>query len=143
MNYEKWGLAKTEIVKEVRMPETNGHFFPETVIQDNSAKKYLERYINIPLRGYYRDTDNAITKKKLKKENIFLWEHNINDNLKYFFYDIPGFIKSFIGLSMCGFANNMTVKQIVSRGNGILRKIYIIIFIPIGYILYKKRNKGV
>ena len=138
MTYERWGLSRTEVIKRFRSPETKGHFYPETIMHDKCAREYIERYIDIPLRGYYKDTNNAITKKKLKKENIYLWEHNINDNIDYFFYDIHGFIKSFIGVSMCGFANNMKIYEIIGRGKGFLRKVGITIFIPVGYILYRK-----
>lgn len=140
MNYEKWGLSRTEVEKEFSSPETKGNFYPETIVQDEAARKYIERYIDIPLRGYYHDTSNSITKRKIKKENIFLWSHNINNNMDYFIYDIPGFIKSFVGISMCGFANNMNIKDIVKQANGILRKIGIIIFIPLGFIVYLKNK---
>ena len=139
MKYERWGISRTEVIKEYRSLPIDGHFYPETIMQDKCARKYIERYIDIPLSGYYKDTNNAITKQKIKKENIYLWAHNINDNMDYFFYDIPNFIKSFIGISMCGFANKMKIKEIIKQGKGIYRKIGITIFIPVGYFLYKKR----
>ena len=51
------------------------------------------------------------------------------------------FIKSFIGVSLCGFANDMNIKQIINRGKDIYRKIGIAVFIPIGYAIYKYRNR--
>lgn len=140
MNYERWGLARTEVVKEFESPKIQGKFYPETIMQDRCARKYIERYIDVPLSGYYKDTNNAITKTKIIKENFYLWKHNINENMDYFFYDIPGFLKSFVGISMTGFANNMKVKEIITSGNGILKKIGITIFLPVGYILYKKNK---
>lgn len=137
MNYEKWGLSKTSIERDFISPEIKGHFYPEAIIQDLQARKYIERYIDIPLRGYYFDTSNAITKNKIKKENLYLWEHNINDNMDYFFYDIPTFIKSFIGVSMCGYANGLNFKQILKQIKGNLKKITVTLFLPVGYILYK------
>ena len=140
MNYEKWGLSRTEIEKEFCSPQTKGSFYPETIVNDEAARKYIQRYIDIPLRGYYQDTSNATTKKRIKKENIFLWGHIINHNMDYFIYDIPGFIKAFVGISMCGFANSMTIRDIIKQGKGILRKIGIILFIPIGLIVYIKNK---
>ena len=138
MKYDRWSLIRTEIMNIYKIPQTQGRFYPATIIQDFYARDYIERYIDIPLLGCYKDTNNELGKIKLKKENIYLWEHNINDNLDYFFFDIPDFIKSFIGVSMCGFANELKIKDIINRGKGIMRKIGITIFIPIGYILYKK-----
>lgn len=60
--------------------------------------------------------------------------------MDYFIYDIPGFIKAFVGISMCGFANSMTIRDIIKQGKGILRKIGIILFIPIGLIVYIKNK---
>jgi glycosyltransferase involved in cell wall biosynthesis len=138
MHYERWGLARTEAVKEFTSPVIDGKFYPETIMQDKCARKYIERYIDIPLSGYYKDTNNAITKTKLIKENFYLWQHNINDNMDYFFYDIPNFLKSFVGVSMTGFANDMKAKEIIASGNSIMKKIGITIFMPAGYILYRK-----
>ena len=141
MKYERWGLSRTKIEKEYFSPEINGHFYPEAIIQDLQAKKYIERYIDIPLRGYYKDTSNAITKNNVNKENIYLWCHNINDNLNYFFFDIPDFIKSFIGISMCGFALQMNVKKILNSVKGGLRKVGVLFFLPIGFCVYIKKEK--
>ncbi len=141
MKYERWGLSRTEVIKKFNNPITKGHFYPETIMQDKCAREYIERYIDIPLRGYYKDTNNSITKKKIKKENIYLWSNNINNNMDYFFYDIPNFLKSFVGISMCGFANNMTLKEIIKVGNNFFKKLAIILFIPLGFILYQKNKE--
>ncbi len=141
MNYEKWGLTRVEVEKEFLSPGTRGHFYPEAIIQDLQARKYIIRYIDVPLRGYYKDTSNALTKNKINKENIYLWQHNINNNMDYFFYDIPKFIKSFVGISMCGFALNMNIKQILNKIKGIFRKFITLIFMPIGYICYKIKDE--
>jgi glycosyltransferase involved in cell wall biosynthesis len=138
MHYERWGLSRTEAVKEFTSPSINGKFYPETIMQDKCARKYIERYIDIPLSGYYTDTNNAITKTKLIKENFYLWQHNVNDNMDYFFYDIPNFLKSFVGVSMTGFANDMKAKEIINSGNSVMKKIGITIFLPVGYVLYRK-----
>ena len=142
MNYEKWGLSRTEVEKEFLSPSTEGHFFPEAIIQDLQARKYIIRYIDIPLRGYYKDTTNALTKNKINKGNIYLWAHNINNDMDYFFYDIPRFLKSFVGVSMCGFANKMKLRDILKIGKKFYTKIGIIMFLPIGFVIYLyKRRK--
>ena len=123
MNYEKWGLSRTEVEREFLSPSTNGHFYPEAIIQDLQARK------------------NALTKNKINKENIYLWKHNVNNNMDYFFYDIPEFLKSFIGISMCGFALNMSVNQILKDIKGVFRKGVTLMLLPIGYIVFKIKNK--
>lgn len=92
MNYERWGMTRTEVAIQYKSKEIGGKFYPETIMQDLCARKYIERYIDVPLRGYYRDAGNALTKNKINKENFYLWTHNINDNMDYFKYDPKSFI---------------------------------------------------
>ena len=143
MNYERWGLGRTEVAVQFRSQELDGKFYPETIVQDQCARKYLERYINNPLRGYYRDTSNALTKNKINKENYYLWVHNINDNMDYFRYAPKNFIKSFVGISMTGFARNMAVSEMVYPLKTWWRKFITVCFVPCGYVLYKYKSRTV
>ncbi len=141
MNYERWGLTRTEVAIQYRSKEIEGRFYPETILQDECARKYLERYIDIPLRGYYKDAGNAITKTGINKENYYLWVHNINDNMDYFRYAPKEFIKSFIGISMTGFCRKMKVREMIAPVNNMGRKIVTLLFVPCGYILYKIKDR--
>lgn len=143
MNYERWGLGRTEIAKKYLSEEIEGHFYPETIVQDECARRYKERYIDVALRGYYSDTDNAITKTGLKVENYYLWLNNVNDNMDYFRYDPFSFHKSFVGISMTGFAKGMSVGDILKDIKCFWAKMVTLLFVPLGYILMLKKKKPI
>lgn len=92
---EKWSLDRTCVFKEFPYPDLKGyngeslHFIPEAIVLDKISRKYYERFINEPLRGYYHDQDNAITARSNSRSNsnYYLWKHVLNDILDYFKYD--------------------------------------------------------
>lgn len=143
---EKWSMFQTKVLREFPFPNITGlKFYPETIIWQKMSRKYITRYINIPLREYYKDQDNAITNKKNSrfKENIYLWEHLINNVYDYFYYNPLLFIKAHVGLIRDGLLNNYSLKKILSIPNRRYKKIITIMFIPIGKILYLKKNKKI
>ncbi len=142
--YDKFGLCRSEVIKKYPSPEIKGKFFPEAVIQGKYARKYKTRYINIPLKAYYKDANNAITKssKAIKNENIYLFADCLNNDLKYFKYDKKEFIKSIIGISMCGFNLRLSLKEILNFGEDKNKKFLIVLGIPFGLGLYLLRRKN-
>ncbi len=140
LRFEKWMLFSTEKFKEFKFPEYKGlKFFPETVIWQKMGKKYKTRYIDEPLRAYYRDQNNSVTSKGYKryKENVHYWLHFINDEMDHFFAYPKIFIKSFIGYSRDSILNNIKYKESIKKINSICKKIVYTISYPIGWILAK------
>ena len=138
---EKWSLFKTDVLREFPFPNINGlKFYPETIIWQKMARKYLTRYIDIPLREYFKDQDNALTNKRSSryKENIYLWEHIINNIYDYFWYNPKLFLKAHVGISRDGLLNNKKFKDIVKMNNKFYKKVLTIILYPLGYFLYKR-----
>lgn len=139
---EKWSIMPTRVLREYPFPEPDEalHFFPETVIWQNMAKKYKARMINAGLRVYYRDQENAMTNKKNTryKENMYLWEHYINEMDDYFFLAPKMFLKAYIGLSRDGILNQKSFKEILSIPNRGLKKVLVCILYPIGLYLAKR-----
>lgn len=146
IDFEMWGINRKDVMQKYPFPDIRGgkkqglSFFPETVIWNNMGREYKVRYIDECLRAYYRDQDNATTNKKVRrsKENIYLWEHLINDILDYAKYKPKRFIKAFVGITMDGFLNGESFRNIVKRGKDFKRKAIIILFSPVGYVLYLK-----
>ena len=101
--FEKWSFFRTEVLREFPFPEPQGKlkFFPETVVWQEMSRKYKTRYINVALRAYYRDQENALTSNdNLRyRENIYLWQHYINNVKDYAKYNPKLFLKSYIGIS--------------------------------------------
>lgn len=144
-DFEMWGCNRTDVMKEFPFPDTRGEglsFYPETVIWNRMGLKYKVRYVNDPLRGYYRDQDNATTTKKRNrsKENIHLWTHYVNEMMPYFWCKPMRFIKAFVGLSMDGLLLGMTPGEILGIPASGIGKLMAAAFLPAGWMLYLKRR---
>ena len=146
LDFEMWGINRTDLMKkfpfpDIRRTEAGGlRFFPETVIWDRLGRNYKVRYIDDCLRAYYRDQENATTSRKTRRsrENVYLWEHLINEVLDYAKYKPKRFLKAFVGISMDGLLIGENFRTIVNKGQGFGRKAFIIFFFPAGWLLYRK-----
>lgn len=149
IDFEMWGINRREVLQEYPFPDIRGgkknglSFYPETIIWNRMGRKYKVRYIDEALRAYYRDQDNATTNKKNRRfrENIHLWDHLINDILDYAKYKPMRFVKAFIGITMDGLLNGESYCTIVKRGKSIGRRILIVLFSPVGAVLFFKYKK--
>ena len=93
---ESWGFHRTEVLKKYPFPEDiSVRFIPENIVWDAIASKYQIRCINEPLRVFYQDSGNQITKasphKKALVKDYFL--QMLNRDLQYFKHDPKTFIK--------------------------------------------------
>lgn len=137
--FEKWSMFKTDVLREFPFPEPKEKlkFFPETVVWQQMSRKYKTRYINVALRAYYRDQENALTNRKNSRchENIYLWQHYINDVFDYFQYDKKRFLQAFVGLSRDGILSGLSILEILRMVNVFWRKIIVLVFWPCGAVL--------
>lgn len=93
---ETWGFHRTEVLKKYPFPQDSSvRFVPENIVWDAIATEYQIRCINEPLRIFYQDSGNQITKanpqKKALVKDYFL--QMLNRDLHYFFCDPKTFIK--------------------------------------------------
>ena len=93
---ESWGFHRTDVLKKYPFPLDKAvRFVPENIVWDAIASKYKIRCINEPLRIFYQDSGNQITKsnpqKKALVKDYFL--QMLNRDLRYFFDDPLTFIK--------------------------------------------------
>ncbi len=138
---EKWSLDRTCVFKEFPYPDLKGyngeslHFIPEAIVLDKISRKYYERFINEPLRGYYHDQDNAITARSNSRSNsnYYLWKHVLNDILDYFKYDPIYFLKASVGMSFDGIATGRSLHIILKDIKKIRIKILVGVLYPVGY----------
>ncbi|MCQ2514309.1 MAG: glycosyltransferase family 2 protein [Ruminococcus sp.] len=138
---ELWGMTRTEVIREFPYPEISGlHFYPENIHWNNVGRKYITRFVDIPLRYYINDTDNSLTDKNNvpSKELFFMREHFINDCWDYFKYNPKHFIKNIIGLNRDGLASGKNFGEIIKVPNTAGKKILTTLAFPIGFILNKK-----
>ena len=93
---ETWGFHRIEVLKAHPFPEDETcRYVPENIIWDAIARKYKIRCINEPLRIYYQDSNNQVTKadprRKALVKNYFL--QFLNRDFDYFFFDPATFTK--------------------------------------------------
>lgn len=138
---EKWSLDRTCVFKEFPYPDLKGyngeslHFIPEAIVLDKISRKYYERFINEPLRGYYHDQDNAITARSNSRSNsnYYLWKHVLNDILDNFKYDPIYFLKASVGMSFDGIATGRSLHIILKDIKKMRIKILVGVLYPVGY----------
>lgn len=138
---ELWGMTRIEVIKEFPFPEVKGlHFYPENILWDEVGKKYKTRFIDLPLRYYINDTENALTNKQnsAAKETFFMRIHFVNDCWEYSKYDKKYFLKNIVGLSRDGLASGKKFGEIIKIPNTFGKKMLTLLSFPLGYILYKR-----
>ena len=138
LRFEKWNIVRTDVMKEFAFPEPNEKlkFYPETVIWCRMARKYKTRYVDEPLRGYYRDQENSLVTQAdaRSRETIYLWQYYINEAMDYLWKSPKYFLQAVIGFSRdCILSHNKYSKSIV-RINGLAKRILVTIFYPCGFI---------
>lgn len=142
LNFEKWMLFRTDVLREFPFPgEGMGlKFFPETVVWRAMARKYITRYIDDPLREYFRDQDNALTNRKSKrfKENTFLWAHYVNDVMDYFWYRPFVFLKAFVGLCRDNIIIGRSFGEIIRIPNKLWKRAVCLCVYPAAWVMARK-----
>ena len=140
--FEKWPIIKTEVLKEYPFPEPSDNlkFFPETILWQTISQKYCTRFIDIPLRIYYRDQDNATTKNTRYKENFFYWQYFLNNQLVNFKYYPFFFLKCILGHVRDSLLNNKKPKEIIDCIDNKIIKIFLALLLPFGWILFLKEK---
>ena len=141
--YEMWGMIKREVMLKYPFPEQfeeRLRFYPESIIWDHMAREYKTHYIDVCLRGYYTDQDNATTAKNNSRaaENIWLWLHYINDLEDYYCYKPFLFLKAYVGLSRDGCRLHKTYTYLVRQIQGKLKRAVFTVLYPFGFILARK-----
>jgi hypothetical protein len=147
--FEKWSFFRTNVLREFPFPEPEGNlkFYPETVVWQRMSRKYKTRYINVALRAYYRDQENALTSNDNLRyeENIYLWQHYINDTMDYARYNVKLFIKAYVGISRDTLLCGKKYRETMSMINAIWKKCIVTMLYPMAYMLklhYQKEHKN-
>lgn len=138
---ELWGIIRTDIMKEFPFPILEGlRFYPESVVWDKMAEKYLTRYIDTSLRILYADQENATTvanKNNRFKENYILWKHYLNDLWRFRKFDRISFLKAIIGVSRDGILSGKNKTEILKEIKNKRVKYLIQLTYLIGFLMAK------
>lgn len=140
---EMCGFNRTDLMKlyPFPTPDPRMRFCPESIVWFEMAKKYKERLVDIPVREYYRDTNNAITGHSFNRSisNYYGWIYCVNNVLSYLPIAPKDVIKPCIGASMDGLKIGKGVAGILKDIKSIWGRLLVLTFMPIGYFLSKIR----
>ena len=149
-NFEMWSMVRTEVRRKYLNPDIRGgkesglRFYPEGIWQDQASKEYKTLFINEAIRGYSQNTSTSLMGRGAKynrsKENIFLWLHVVNHNFQYIWYDPFSILKAVVGVSMDSFFLARPIKDTLKSVQGAIRKLLVLLFVPIGYACYLKKK---
>lgn len=115
---EKWGCIRTDVLKERPFAEIPGSYLSEAWIWFYIARRYNVLCVNEPLRYYYSNTDNSVSKPSpyLLKNNaeprfVYMSWH-LNQNIDYILkYDNKiNIIKNFINYWRHGLLAKKNIK---------------------------------
>lgn len=150
INFEMWSMSRTEVRRKYRNPEIYGgrergvRFYPEGIWQDLASREYKVLLIDAPLRAYTRNTSTSLmgygASYDRSRENIHLWVHVVNHNLRYFLYDPWNIGKAIVGVSMDGLLLRKSVREILAMVNSPVGRLLVFLAFPVGYVCYRKRR---
>lgn len=136
---EKWGFHRTDILKKFKFPEISGFkFYPEGLIWNKIGRSYLTRYINIPLRYYYEDSGNQLTKRSPKATSpmYLFYAQALNEDCDYFFKAPLPFIKIGIQGARFSFHQSQNLTSQLEKLQSMRAKLVWCFAIPFGFVLY-------
>ena len=140
---EMCGFNRLDLMKShpFPTPDSRMRFCPENIVWYEIARKgYKERIVDIPVREYYRDTENAITGCNFNRavSNYYGWLYGVNHLLGYSFYSPKEILKNVVGLSRDGFISRRSLGTILGDVHSFIGKCLVLAFMPAGYLLSRK-----
>lgn len=71
VNDEKWGCIRVDVLRKYKFPTNfEAKFFPDDYVWAQIGANYNTVFVNEPLRVYYHDAGNQITKDKKRSRSI-------------------------------------------------------------------------
>lgn len=153
MKGEMWGFLRTDVLRRFPFVLPEGtKYVPEGVVWGLIARKYKTRFINIPLRIYWRDgNENSDQLTRLKNYSYIASGmslghlERLNEEWDWFYLAPLEFIKSAVHFSRFSFHNHEGIFLQFSKLKNRPAKILWTITLPLGFLIYlrdRTRNKN-
>ena len=146
---EKWGFLKTEILLKFPFPVIPGiNFIPEGIIWSAIARKYKTRFINIPLRIYWKSENNesdqlskAPAPRIYAKGHAFWHLSRLNTEINWFFNNPQEFLRSAIHYGRFSFHSRVGLgRQLRMLENNWARCLWFLM-LPAAVLVFLKDSK--
>jgi glycosyltransferase involved in cell wall biosynthesis len=141
---EKWGCIRTDLLKKNKFPDNiKSTHFPESYLWFSIAREYKNLSINEPLRFYYQDSGNMISKKMSKdiinsapvNFHYLIWDLNTNLDYMLKYRHFTKLLKSYANLWRLGLLLDSNVREIYNKMKG-FSKIIAILTLPPSLLIY-------
>lgn len=140
---EKVNCRKTDILKKYPFPTYDGiKFVTENTVWEKINKQYDQYCVNNIFQKYYVDSQDGICNGGMhsntiqRKSQLYYSIFCMNELFDEVFFN-PNVRKAIINVSRCSILSNTSFVYSLNQINGLIPKIAVIIFSPIGYILTK------
>ncbi|MBT3389583.1 MAG: glycosyltransferase family 2 protein [Chloroflexi bacterium] len=142
VSQEHLNLYVTDILKEFPFPALAVPYLPEGIVLTQIAEKYRIRYLNMPLRVYYVETEYDrimnINPKLLARSHSYWHQFILNREISWFRYAPFYFVRSSIHYSRFSLHNQQRLKaQFDGLDHGLARLLWLLTF-PFGMIVFWK-----
>lgn len=144
---EKWGMIRTDLLRKYRFPEIRsriGHFIDNYIWFSFARDGYQAYCINEPLRLYYTNTNNSVSRMAAKNPTkpsdikYFYLKWNLNTNLNYIVKlgGIMPVLRDIINVTRFGLVEGKRISDIIRESSDWRVKFLLILFTPFTYPLY-------
>lgn len=141
---EKWGCIRTDILRKFRFPEQYTTFLPENYLWFQIAREYKVRCANTPLRFYYLDQENSLSKhipKFIAQNNrlkalLFYQAWHLNTNYDWLLQSKKDLMITGGNLFRFGFHMGCSALQLAKKITNPSARLWIPFFLSAGVIRY-------
>ena len=145
---EKWGVARTDILRRYPFPEIAGtQFVPEGVVWLAVAKSFQHRAVNEVLRVYYVDdaaTGATLTGRRSLADaapgRLCYYVFLLNNDIEYFFRSPTPFLKAATMLPIVARHSGRPFRQVWRQLESGLARSLVLAVLPVSWALYHLDN---
>jgi len=119
---EKWGMFRTDVLRQFPFPEVRNTYIPEGVIWLEIAKTYKTRFVNgIPRIYFVNDEETGMTisimgaRGQQAKGRLYYYVWLLNNDLHYFFHSPAPFLKAALMIPIAAWRSGQTVASALKQ----------------------------
>jgi len=142
---EKWGFQRVDVLREFPFPEDVVGLVPESVVWYRIARKYLTRYVNVPLRVYHPGEDSltaGLSDFQARSDGRTLLAREILEHdWKWFLVNPLAILKEAIAYTC--FSMHLASSQDGKRWplKGVVPRLLVALMWPLGFVRYHLDNR--